>query len=309
MSTRYFTLSPRNNSTNFKKDLETHSNSVVHTNANFHTYTNVDYWKNCQKCPSPKPQIPKQKFNQFHTFLRTSAPFNYYPVKNGYVVYYNGGLVKEFRPLVTRQDLAKYLRTNGSLVKKTKRCFSGIKNHNFASKAYRNDCLCNFLRKSENKENIFQNECPFIGNKSVNRRFFTPNSCFTPKTKKKITYKLKKNNNKTFDGYDKNNFQNEYIKNNFNSEVNNNINNNNFIRDEMINKYDQNEKLNCNTGLVNNNDNDGMTTNKRDQILNNFNTSSYTIRPKTARRFHKVQIFNNYKPFLVDDFKEYADYE
>lgn len=29
---------------------------------------------------------------------------------------------------------------------------------------------------------------------------------------------------------------------------------------------------------------------------------------KPRRRFHKTQIFNNYKPFLVDDFKDYGEY-
>ena len=57
------------------------------------------------------------------------------------------------------------------------------------------------------------------------------------------------------------------------------------------------------------NDNDEMNMSKRDQILDCFNSSSYTIKPKIGRRFHKVQIFNNYKPFLVDDFREYAKYE
>ena len=32
-------------------------------------------------------------------------------------------------------------------------------------------------------------------------------------------------------------------------------------------------------------------------------------RPKSHRRFNKVQILNRYKPFLVDDFKDYGGYD
>lgn len=37
--------------------------------------------------------------------------------------------------------------------------------------------------------------------------------------------------------------------------------------------------------------------------------NSYSYQPRFRRTFHKRQIFNNYKPFMVDDFHEYADYE
>ena len=54
-------------------------------------------------------------------------------------------------------------------------------------------------------------------------------------------------------------------------------------------------------------DNEQGLQSKRDQIMNNFNSSSFTVRPRTGRYFHKDQIFNNYKPFLVDGFRKYAD--
>ena len=308
MSTRYSTLSPKNTSNDFPKCLETSHDKIIHNNSNFHTYTNVDLWKNSQKCLAPKPNIPKQKFNQFHTFLRTSAPFNYYPEKNGYVVYYNGGLVKEFRPLVSRQDLAKYLRNNGSLIKTRKRCFSSFKSNksnNFCSRGYRANCMCNFLRRSENRE---QNGYPFLGYTPVNKRIFSPNCSLTSKNKGKITYKLKNNNNNTFNAGDESYFQNECIKRNYSSGVNNNMNNYNEFSNEMNDQIDNRENLNNNMKVVNDNNN-GMKMSKRDQILNHFNSNSFSVRPKSGRRFHKVQIFNNYKPFLVDDFKDYADYQ
>lgn len=43
---------------------------------------------------------------------------------------------------------------------------------------------------------------------------------------------------------------------------------------------------------------------KENQVIN-----SYSYQPRFRRTFHKRQIFNNYKPFMVDDFHEYADYE
>ena len=304
MSMNYSSLPPKNTINDFPKTLETSHDKVIHTNSNLNTYTNVDFWKNSKKCLAPNPNIPKKNFNQFHTFLRTSAPFNYYPEKNGYVVYYNGGLVKEFKPLVSRQDLAKYLRTNGSLVKPKKRCLSSYKNNNFCSRGYRTNCMCNCMRRNQNKEQIYQNEYPYLGNTPVNRKIFSSSSSFVPKNKGKIIYKLR-NNNRTFNCADENCYKNDYMQNNYNSEINNRyMDNYNDFGDEM---NDKREQLNNNMREVN--DNDGTVMSKRDQILNCFTSSSYTIKPKIGRRFHKVQIFNNYKPFLVDDFKEYAAYE
>ena len=54
-----------------------------------------------------------------------------------------------------------------------------------------------------------------------------------------------------------------------------------------------------------------LTNGKQVKIINNKSKyyNYYGATPKYKRTFHKTQIFNHYKPFMVDDFKEYADYE
>ena len=114
------------------------------------------------------------------------------------------------------------------------------------------------------------------------------------KNKSKLTSKLKKNN--VNDDYldkvgesiykkeenEKRNDANNDVNNDVNINVNNDVNND---ANKQIDKIEEKEE------------------NKKSKNIVNY----FRIKPK--RRFHKVQIFNNYKPFLVDDFKDYADYE
>lgn len=241
---------------------------IIHskTNSNFNTYTNVDYWQNCVKTIRPKSEIPQKKFKQFHTFLRTSAPFNYFSGKDSYIIHYNGGLVRELRPLVSRQDLSKYLRCNSFLIKSNKqKSLSNYKLNNISSKPHRiRNCSC-FFRKNNKKIKSSNQDENFLGNRQ--------NNLMSSKT-----YKLKNNND---------------------------INENN--RYEMF-EESKNEKSKINMKRRNLSDSEQMLQFKREQILNNFNSSSYTIRPKNVRNFHKAQILNNYKPFLIDQFREFADY-
>ena len=92
----------------------------------------------------------------------------------------------------------------------------------------------------------------------------------------RLRYKIRDYDNYNTNNEYNNNFNNEYneINNEYNNEQKANLKDNNIIN---RNKYCGNEYL-------------GAT-------------------PKYKRRFHKTQIFNHYKPFMVDDFKEYADYE
>ena len=58
--------------------------------------------------------------------------------------------------------------------------------------------------------------------------------------------------------------------------------------------------------------NDTRRIPKRDQIFhqfkNQFNYTNYAMRMRGKTTFLKAQIFNNYKPFLVDNFMEFAEY-
>ena len=47
--------------------------------------------------------------------------------------------------------------------------------------------------------------------------------------------------------------------------------------------------------------------NKLSKDICRFYNSCFCFRPKVNKKFHKTQIFNLYKPFLVDDFQEFPD--
>lgn len=299
MNSLYRSSTPANKK-NYKPDF--HNNEhIVHsnTNSNFNTYTNVDYWQNSTKSIRSKPQIPNKNYQQFHTFLRTSAPFNYFTGKDGYVIHYNGGLIKELRPLVTRDDLAKYLRYNGSLVKKNRQKFpKNYKLNSFSSKPYRTNDYCYYYRQND-KRKFNRDECPFINERYQSE---TPNNCFSPKNQCK--YKLKTN----FNNYNEqvNNMAGDEGANvNFSGEINGN--NRYKILDEGENKNEKvEENVNMNRRVLSENE-QGLKS-KRDQMINNFNYTSYSVRPEYGRCFHKVQIFNNYKPYLVDEYRAFGDY-
>ena len=45
---------------------------------------------------------------------------------------------------------------------------------------------------------------------------------------------------------------------------------------------------------------------RKEKILSLKNFNAIFYKPKKKTNFRKVQIFNHFKPFLVDEFKEYA---
>ena len=47
--------------------------------------------------------------------------------------------------------------------------------------------------------------------------------------------------------------------------------------------------------------------NKTNKNCYRFYNSCFCFRPKLNKKFHKTQIFNFYKPFLMDDFQEFPD--
>ena len=120
---------------------------------------------------------------------------------------------------------------------------------------------------------------PFINGNFTGTNFKSFNGFNTSYggNRRRIRYKIR-----DYDNYQTNN---EY-----NNEINNNRNNN---------EYYGNQTNDGNEGFkMDNNANSGTIVNETDSNI-----------PKIKRRFHKTQIFNRYKPYMIDNFKEYADYE
>jgi len=66
------------------------------------------------------------------------------------------------------------------------------------------------------------------------------------------------------------------------------------LNDYRMNTDNNNEKL------------ENKNNNKNEE---DYNNKKNFFKVATRRTFRKTQIFNNYKPFLVDDFRDYGDYE
>ena len=193
--------------------------------------------------------------------------FNYYnnpTEKDAYISCYKKPPRRDLLPLVTRQDLAKYIKNNGKIIKHQNPCNSCSK--------------INEGNYGRNYYTIYHKSFPFINGNFTGTNFRSFNGFNTSYggNGRRIRYKIRDNDN-----YPNNN------------EYNNEFNNGN------TNEYYANQTNNGNEG------------NKKDYNENNGNIINETDRniPKIKRRFHKTQIFNRYKPYMVDDFKEYADYE
>ena len=229
---------------------------------------------------------------KYTTFMKSSAPFNYYNNmndRNGLLVCYNGGPRKEFRPIITRDNLAQILRNRSNSFKYRKPC--GCYSNFYCSKYTPEYEYPNYERRDnyntyhrENKETnlpyIYDNE-----NLRHSHDFMSPQMGL--RKNEKITYKLKGNLDEE--------------KNRINTDSNAcecNQNKNPEIEEQEKKEEIHEEKKE----EINEEE-------KKEKIENNNrkNLNCFNLRPR--RRFHKVQIFNNCKPFLVDDFKEYGYYE
>ena len=221
---------------------------------------------------------------QYHTFLDNTAPVYDKIEKKSFAAYYGpNGKLRTIQPLVTRSDLSKYLTKNGSLLKNTRKRFLINDKKNFQSQAYRTKNFCHFVSKSIENE-LPQKKCAFP---LINNRY---KYGLTPNYKKSIRY----NNNYSLSKND-----NYYQNKNTEYETNKNYScdkfNNNAINLKTVNQDVENVKEDekC----------------KKDQILNQFYSKNYIVKPEFYRRtFHKAQIFNNYKPYLVENFRMFADY-
>ena len=230
------------------------------------------YFRDTIKQFCPHQRFVDHRPYPIRNFVVPPIDFNYYnnPIeKDAYVPCFKNYQKRELQPLVTRQDLAKYLKNNGKLINHQRPCnsCSRINDGNYGRNYY------TFNHKS----------FPFINGNFTGTNFRITNGFNTSyggNRSRRIRYKIR-----DYDNYQTNNeYNNEY----------NNGNNNEYNNE-------------------NNNEKEGF---KKDNNLNSgktgniFNETEYLREtPKIKRRFHKTQIFNRYKPYMVDDFKEFADYE
>ena len=192
--------------------------------------------------------------------------FNNPTEKDSFVPCFKNYAKRELNPLVTRQDLAKYLKYNGGLIKHQRPCnsCSRINNGNYGRNYY----------------NINHKSFPFINGNFTGTNFRITNGFNAPyqtgnNRSQQIRYKIR-----DYDNYHNNDYNNQYNNENINNE------------------YDENEKEKKEDIKK---ENDICSKSK---YINYYGATS-----KYKRTFHKIQIFNHYKPFMVDDFKEFADYE
>ena len=248
------------------------------------------------------------KPNQFNSFFKSSAPFNYYHNMNDrdrLLVRYNGGPQKEYNSFITRDNLSHFLRkkNNSNRYKRPCGCYSKYNITKYSQVLEHPQYDREYQYGNYNRGQ----KLPLIGDNDNNLRYSYTNGLMTPDIKNKrigkLTCKLK-------DNYDSENYP-------LNNESNNLANNQNACENDAHENVNVNVNENINQNENNEAINDVKEEEKNENIekkVSNGNTifimknnNCFNIKPR--RRFHKVQIFNNYKPFLVDDFKEYGFFE
>ena len=227
---------------------------------------NSIYFRDTIKQFCPHQRYVDHRPYPYRSFVRPPTDFNYFnnPTdQDSFVPCFRNYPKRDLLPLVTRQDLAKYLKSNGQLIKHQRPCNSCSK--------------INYGNYGRNYYTIDHRSFPFINGNFTGTNFRVTNSFGMPyhtsyDRNRNIRYKIR--------DYDNNENNGEF--------------NNEFYESQKNLDKEENKKQNN----VNN--------------KNKFSETEYLgggATPKYKRRFHKTQIFNHYKPFMVDDFKEFADYE
>jgi hypothetical protein len=230
-----------------------------------------------------KYQLPKKileykpfPFRSFIDFSSNPNSLNY-PTENEKNFPYNPNPEKSRNFLMTRQDFIKYLKKKSDLLKFKKHCIS-----------------CEKLRE-ENEKNylstIEQRNLPSItgrsfGNKyTIIQRFKTPVNA--PRNKvSNLKYKLI--NFKT---------------NRSNSGINLlNTSNSVNLKEERKNDSTVDEDSDKLNEIL-------KPTNESVNVVSRNYNKRIFFKPKIRTNFRKTQIFNHYKPYLVDEFKDYGMYE
>ena len=177
----------------------------------------------------------------------------------------------DFNPLTSRENLTRYLKTKNSLFTRHRQCQA-----------------CQRLNGSYGKNyyTSYQKAFPLIKGNYPNLKK-SNKIPFQTRNNGKLRYKLGNYNTINYDN-------NDY-------EAYNDDSNIKYPKIEKnVNGLDNAEKQNNRYNTI-----DATNSIKNENKIIN----SYSYQPRFRRTFHKRQIFNNYKPFMVDDFHEYADYE
>lgn len=209
--------------------------------------------------------------------------FNYPTEKEKYISCYKYINKQKLFPLVTRSDLAKYLKLEGTLLRHQTPCYS-----------------CNKINGGNYGRNYYsltKKSFPFIkGNFCGNLTKFNPRQN-TPSSSRNQTNKIK---DKFFQGI------NDRYNNNFNTEGKN------LDKNSVKKMYDTNkkeERKNENNDDINFNEYIQENESKRYKFLSRNASDNHFYRPVIKTTFHKAQIFDHCKPYLVDEFKEYGGYK
>ena len=171
------------------------------------TYNDGGFWKDNIKKISLKPDYPRYKYKIFHSLIHKPAPFTYQSDGSGrdsYVIENNGGLVKEFQPLI-KQKLTKFLRkydNNNDYIKRTIYMTKSQKNYfNKIQKIQRNVVRRLYnesLEKIKNKKRILNSKSisTFLNNNSMRNNFENISSIKSYQDKEKFYNKKIENDDK-----------------------------------------------------------------------------------------------------------------
>ena len=209
--------------------------------------------------------------------------FNHPIDKEKYVSCFRNMNKKKLYPLITRSDLAKYLKLDGTLLRHQTPCSA-----------------CNRINRGNygrNYYSLIKKSFPFVkGNFCGNlTKFFLRNN--TPSNSRNQTDRFK---NRFF-----NNINDKYD-NNFNTDEKN-LSQNKFKKIYDMDKKE--ESKNEKNDDFNNNEFMNENENKRYKFISRNASANYFYRPVIKKTFHKTQIFDHCKPYLVDTFKEYGTYK
>ena len=165
MSFSQRTKTPKNSKIKFLTEYPNYYNSF--NTAKFSSF------RDKIKKSSYKPEYNNYRVNQynFNTFYKSTAPFNYINNKNdkdGLLVCYNGGPRKQFRPLITKDNLNQIIKNRRSISTRYKRPCGCYSNYNISK--YSQEYIYPNYERNEHYNNFYKNNnLPYIGDNENDR--------------------------------------------------------------------------------------------------------------------------------------------